>query len=174
ASAPRSGGADGRPLLRPGREPAERAAAEAGRVRAARRQAAWPKLLGWGCIGVACIAAVAPVTPSPWHVEVSAERGPAHEPRRPAMAIASLGFDEQLGAFRWDEPGPATAAARRFVLLGEDYAQLAVVDGIGPSPWRPTAAQTEGWRRGVPLHGFVLSVVNDRTVKSPMIRFVWR
>ena len=88
------------------------------------------------------------------------------------MGIEALEFDEQLGAFRWEEAAPD--ARSRFVLLGEDYAQIEVVDAIGPSPWKPTAAQSAGWPRAQTVHGFVLSVVNDRTVKSPMIRFVWQ
>jgi hypothetical protein len=88
------------------------------------------------------------------------------------MAIEALEFDEQLGAFRWEEAAPD--ARSRFVLLGEDYAQIEVVDAIGPSPWKPTAAQSAGWPKAKTVHGFVLSVVNDRTVKSPMIRFVWQ
>ena len=88
------------------------------------------------------------------------------------MAISSLEFDEQLGAFRWESL--PDVASSRFVWLGEDYAPLEVVDAIGASPWRPTAAQTAGWPDGATMHGFVLSVVNDRTVKSPMIRFIWQ
>lgn len=87
------------------------------------------------------------------------------------MAIPSLEFDEQLGVFRWQ--APPDASLNSFVLLGEDYAPVATVDAIGPSPWRPTAAQAAGWVRGELRHGFVLSVVKDRTVKSPMIPFVW-
>jgi hypothetical protein len=88
------------------------------------------------------------------------------------MAIDALEFDEQLGAFRWEDPAPD--ARSRFVLLGEDYAPIEVVDAIGPSPWRPMAAQAARWPAGQTVHGFVLSVVNGRTVKSPMIRFVWQ
>lgn len=88
------------------------------------------------------------------------------------MAISSLEFDEQLGAFRW--PAVPTEDPYRLVLLGEDYSQVAVIDGIAVSPWKPTAADTVSWKPTATYHAYVLAVVNDRTVKSPMVRFVWQ
>ena len=172
AAAPRTVGPDGRLLQRPWRVRSERAAAEAHRVRAARPQSRWPRLLGWACIGVACVGALMPVGPLPPHVPVSAASGPGPEVRGPAIAISSLTFDEQLGAFRWPElPG---VGAYRLVLLGADYREITTFDGIERSPWKPTDELRVSWKPTQTYHAYLLAVANDRTVKSPMVRFVWQ
>jgi len=172
AAEPRVVGADGKLLQKPWRQRSERAVARARHLRASRRQAPWPKLLGWGCIGVAGLAAFSPVTPLPSHVPVSAEASPEPEQRSRVRSIEGLAFDQQLGAFRWQEP--AGAGAYRFVLMGEDYRTVQTIDGIGAPPWRPSAEQSASWKSGVMFHGAVQTVVNDRIVRSPMIRFVWQ
>ena len=81
-------------------------------------------------------------------------------------------FDQPLGAFGWQQP--PGAGSYRFVLMGEDYRTLQTIDGIGVPPWRPSAEQSATWENGATFHGAVQTVVNDRTVRSPMIRFVWQ
>ena len=113
-----------------------------------------------------------PVGPLPPHVPVSAASGPGPEPPGPALAISSLEFDELLGAFRWPEAevgGPFS-----LVLLGEDYRPITTVDGIERSPWKPTADLQMWMKPTVTYHACVLGVANDRTVKSPLVRFVWQ
>ncbi|MCK5942051.1 MAG: hypothetical protein KAI24_08795 [Planctomycetes bacterium] len=87
------------------------------------------------------------------------------------MAISSLEFDELLGAFRW--PEAAADGPYSLVLLGEDYAPIARVDGIAGSPWKPTGEVAVSLKPTVTYHAFVLGVVNQRTVKSPVVRFTW-
>ncbi len=172
ASAPREVGVDGRPLRRPWRVRSPEAVAKARRVRAARPQAKWPKLLGWACIGVACIAAIRPVGPVPVDVGVSASGAPAPEPAGPALQIAALQFDEQRGCFCWQElPGGGPYA---FVLLGADYREIARFDGIGAAAWRPSGAVADALERGVTYHAYVQCVVDHRSVRSPLLRFTQR
>jgi len=88
------------------------------------------------------------------------------------MAISSLEFDELLGAFRWpqaDVDGPY-----RLVLMGDDYTPITTIDGIERSPWKPTEQLAVSLKPTVAYHAHVLAVHNDRTVKSPMVRFVWQ
>jgi hypothetical protein len=87
------------------------------------------------------------------------------------MAISSLEFDELLGAFRWPEAG--IEGPFRLVLLGEDYRPITTIDGIERSPWKPTDELRLSLKPTTTYHAHVLAVVNDRTVKSPMVRFVW-
>ena len=141
AAVPRTVGPDGRPLQRGWRQRSERAAAEAQRIRAARPQSVWPKVLGWVCIGVALWGVLMPVGSMPTaveasrHVALSTGGRPAPEPRGPAIAISSLRRLPDGEGFGWragEVAGPFT-----FVLLGEDYRRIAVVDGIEAAPWPP-------------------------------------
>ena len=58
----------------------------------------------------------------------------------------------------------------RLVLLGEDYSPIDSVDGIEGSSWRPSEEQLRAWAAAGVGHAFATSVVNDRTVKSSLVR----
>jgi hypothetical protein len=172
ASAPREVGADGRLLGRPWRVRSPEAVTKARRVRAARPQARWPKLLGWACIGVACVAAIQPVGPMPVDVRVSAATAPAPEPAGRALQIQGLRFDESRGAFRWEHlqgAGPYT-----FVVLGADYREVARFDGIGAAEWQPSGTVASALQAGATYHAFVRSVADRGTVRSALLRLTWR
>ena len=167
-ASPRTTGPDGRSLQKPWRQRSERAVAAAGLVRAGRRQRPWPKLLGWACIALATASVFMPMTPSSLHVGASSGRRPVPARRGPALGISGLAFDEQLGSFRW-QPVEGGGVSR-LVLLGDDYSPIDSVDGIEGSSWRPSEEQLKAWAAAGLGHAFATSVVNDRTVKSSLVR----
>jgi hypothetical protein len=172
AAAPRSIGPDGRPLSKPWRPRSERAQREAVSIRAARPQPRWPRILGWGCIGIALFAAIQPVALERQHVQLSASLLPVHESYGPAIAIPSLVFEAQGSVFGFDQ-GP-TRGPFSLVILAEDYRELGRFGGIVHSPYRAPLELSGLLRRGICYHAYLLCEHFGRQVKSPLITFEWR
>lgn len=130
AAAPRRARADGRPLQRAWRAPSPTARAEAVRTRAARRQARWPRLVGFALMGVAVMVALEPVQTfgadrrawAPSGTDLGADGFAAVAP---VGAVAGAALVE----FRWR--AAAVAPPFTFVLLDGAYTELARRDGIG-------------------------------------------
>lgn len=120
---------DGRPCLRPWRDPSPEVRAAAARARAARAQPRWPRLVGFALVGVACIVALEPVQPVAGDRRAFPSAGPAlgaggFAAEAPVGPTAAAAFAE----FRWraDDVAPPFT----FVLLDAAYAEIARRDGI--------------------------------------------
>ena len=171
ASVPRTIGPDGRPLRRPWRQRSDRAIGQAERIRAMRRQPAWPRVLGWACIGIALGVALRPMTWVSSDVGLSAAALPVPEARGPAIAISELHHVAGAGSFHWETD--RQTGSLRFVLLAEDYQTLATLDGIAGSPWYPELAVLGHLQPGATYHAYLVGSVGGRLVKSPLTTFVW-
>lgn len=172
ASEPRTVGVDGRLLQRPWRVRSERVVAEARWRRASRPQSRLPRMMGWLCIGIACVAALMPVGPLPSHVPVSAASGPVPEPVRRAVVLPAPEVDPEQGTFCW------AAAAQRgryeLVLLGEDYRELARLDATDAAPFRAPEAFAQALDAGRRYHAYVRVGRDARALRSELVTFVWR
>lgn len=169
AAVPRTVGPDGRCLQRGWRQRSEQAVRSARRIRATRPQSIWPKVLGWVCIGVACVGTLMPVTPLPRHVPVSAAGGPVPEPAARSLQIPALERAPDGSSFAWD--AGAIEGPFSIVLLAADYTPLARADGIEASPWRPSNELAEHLLPGQTYHAYVLGGEQHDTVRSPLLTF---
>lgn len=150
----------------------EEAVAEATRIRAARSQAVWPRVLGWAFIGVALAVALNPMTWVQPHLVVSAHGGLVPEPPGRSIAISSPHYVDAAAAFRWRE-GDVTGPFS-LVVLAEDYLPIVQFDGIERSPFRPEEAAAAALRPGTSYSAYLLATHRGRLVKSPLTTFVWR
>lgn len=165
AAAPREYGADGRTLQRPWRlRDAERVMLAA-RRRAARAQPRWPRLLGWLCIGVAVVAAAAPVGPLPSDGGLSAAGRPGPEATASVVDFDAPQFEPATRTLRWRVPvgasGPFTV-----LLLGADYRPLARRDGIAAASCVLSGELLDAVKAAGAVRAVVLARLGDRIVRS--------
>ena len=171
AAVTRKVGADGRLLKRAWRTRSENAVTEANRIRARRPQGIWPRVLGWGCIGVALVTAINPMTWVQPTVEVSAYSGLAPESPGRSIAISSPQYDPSSAGFHW--PAGEVSGPYRLVILAEDYLPIAEFDGIEGSTFCPDPESLEALSKGERYAAYLLATHEERAVKSPLISFVW-
>jgi hypothetical protein len=169
AAVPRVVGPDGRLLRRPWRQRSPEAVAAAREVRRARRQAVWPRVLGWACIGMAIWAALDPVGPMASHVAVSAATSPEPEVVRPEVVFPRGDLAAPPGEFTWVAEGACT-----LVLLDAGYHELARADGIEGGRYRPTGAFAEAIQTPGAYHWYALAGAGRQARKSVLETFVIR
>ncbi|MFK7740859.1 MAG: hypothetical protein AB8H80_11105 [Planctomycetota bacterium] len=171
AAGPRMVGRDGRLLQRPMGERSERAVIEAQRRRSSRRQSPWPRVLGWLCIGVACMAAALPIQPVPSHVRLSAAARPEPESIRRAIVLPAITVDV---------PGRSVVlpsqdlGSIRLVVLGGDYREIARFVGMASSPFRLPDALCSQLEPGSTYHAYAISGVAPTERRSAIATFAWR
>ena len=172
AAVRRQVGADGRSLQRPWRVRSEEAIAEATRIRARRPQGVWSRVLGWGCIGIALVAALQPMSWAQPHLEVSAHGVPAPEAPGRSIAISAPKYDPVEAGFHWsagDQDGLVS-----LVVLGDEYREVARFDGIEGSAFFPDQGGAGPLRTGQTYAAYLVGSCDGSVTKSPLVSFVWR
>lgn len=160
--------ADGRPLVRPWRVTRPDIAARVRRERYARRQPAWPRLLGVACVLAAGLFAAVPsesIHPVPRHVAApsSARTGAVPSslvPLSPAGRVARA-----PERFEWRAlPGTTTAV----VVLDASYSPLAEVRGVAAETLVISEALRGQLEAAGTFHWYVEARLGERLVRSPL------
>lgn len=173
AGAPRTVGADGRPLLRPWRTRRPEIAQRARGVRAARPQPVWPRMLGIVLIGVAGIAALHPVGPVPTHVAASASTRPGGD-LHGLLALAPAGeLAAEPVAFHWRAEG-VRADEVALVLCDGSYAPRLRLDGVRGSSLPVSGRLAELLANGGTFHWYVEASSDGRVARSAFETFAVR
>lgn len=86
--------------------------------------------------------------------------------------LTAPAFEVADGSFRWSSESAAGSAT--FVLLGEDYRELARRDGIERGTYRPSGQLADQLRAGARYHAFVQFDDGSGPRRSELCSFAWQ
>ncbi|MCR9246184.1 MAG: hypothetical protein NXI31_14230 [bacterium] len=163
---------DGRPFRHPVGEWSESVRAEVRRRRSAAPQPWWPRVVGWGLVGIALLAAVKAEYPLASGVRVDSTRVLSVAEASRLVAITPLapgGPVEGVPAlFAWH-----TTARPPFslVIFDAGYRELGRMEDLHDSPIRPNAELARRLGFGGTFHWFVEGQSPEGAVRSPLETF---
>jgi hypothetical protein len=167
AAVPRRTGADGRALSRPWRHVSPRARERVAALRSARAQPVWPRLVGWACLGMASVIAVAPVGPVPTHVARSASARPGSQLASP-VAVSPAAVAELTAATRFRWRAGAASPPFAVVVFDERLDPLLRRDGIAATEWTPDPDALRALQGAATFHWQVLGDGCGRVLASSL------
>lgn len=157
---------DGKPLRRPFGSWSERVRAEAGRLRSARRQPKWPRVLGFSLVSMALLAAVGGEYPMPQPIDplVSARSRPVLVPITTGTSGPVVEGIPPILTWQGDLPPPYS-----FVLLDAEFVEIVRVP-VGTRCLRPHNVPTLAARLGAggDFHWFVAAESSHGPLQSPL------